>query len=178
MQKSIHSLEAILLSVSKYKKPYAKKRILFDQAPLGGIGVKWIISFFLFLPFLLYAGIFNPWMFSMLGIAQSIVFFVVFLSMLMIVIFGLAFINNTKVMREISPIWEMYFPDVGLAMVLSSGTTPYKDFFKHYSKALNEGMKGKTLHAYLKQAFIQMKEENKDLLEAIQNDRLKSRVNL
>lgn len=171
MQDKLYSLEATLASISTYKKPYAKKRLIFDQSPVGGIGSKWVISFFLLLPVLEYVGIFNPWMFGMLGIAQAIIFFIVFLSMIMIMVFALTFINNNKVLRQIAPSWNHYFPNIDIKLVLASGATPYKDFFMHYGKALNEGLKGENLHLYLKQSFAQMQEENKDLLEAMQNPR-------
>lgn len=171
MQEKIYLLETILASISKYKKPNAKQRLIFDQSPIGGIGSKWVIAFFLLLPVLEYAGIFNPWMFNMLGIAQAIIFFIVFLSMVMIMVFALTFINNSKVVRQITPSWNHYFPDIDIKLILASGATPYKDFFKHYSKALNKGLKDEKLHLYLKQSFTKMQEENKDLLEAMQKDR-------
>lgn len=171
MQDKLYSLEAILASISTYKKPYAKKRLIFDQSPVGGIGSKWVISFFLLLPVLEYAGIFNPWMFNMLGIAQAIIFFIVFLSMVMIMVFALTFINNTKVIRQITPSWNHYFPGIEIKSVLASGETPYKDFFTHYSIALGEDLRDTELYTYLKQSFTKMQEENKDLLEAMQNAR-------
>lgn len=171
MQEKIYSLEAILASISKYKKPNAKKRLIFDQSPLGGIGSKWIITFFLLLPVLEYAGIFNPWMFNMLGIAQAIIFFIVFLSMVMIMVFALTFINNNKVTRQITPSWNHYFPNIDVKLVLATGATPYKDFFIHYSKAMGDELSDEKLHAYLKQSFVKMQEENKDLLEAMHNSR-------
>lgn len=171
MQEKIYSLETILASISKYKKPNVKKRLIFDQSSIGGIGSRWVIAFFLALPVIEYAGIFNPWMFNMLGIAQAIIFFIVFLSMVMIMVIALAFINNNKVIRQITPSWKSYFPDIDLVMVLSSGATPYKDFFKHYGTALNKNLEGEALQNYLKEAFITMQEENKDLLEAMKNHR-------
>jgi len=173
MQEKIYPLETILAAISKYKKPNVTKRLIFDQSHMGGIGRRWIISFFLLLPILEYAGIFNPWMFNMLGIAQAIVFFIVFLSMLMIVVVALTFINNNKVIRQMTPSWKHYFPNVDLQMVLSSGATPYKDFYKHYSIALNDGLEGEALYNYLKDAFAIMQEQNKEMLEAINKDRSK-----
>ena len=114
MDKPEYTLEEMLASFSTYKKPKAKKRLLFDQSPLGGIGSKWIILFFILLPLIEYAGIFNPFMFGMLGIAQAIIFYVIFLSMIMILIFALAFINNTKVIRDIASSWEHYFIDIDI----------------------------------------------------------------
>lgn len=164
-----YSLEAILASVSYYKKPKAKKRLIFDQSALGGISSRWVIVFFFTLPIMEYVAIFNPWVFDMLGIAQAIIFYIVFLSMLMIMVIALGFINNHKVIRQITPSWRRYFPDIELEWVLSSGTTPYKDFFTHYSSALNENLQGEALHHSLKTAFYTMQEENKVLFEAMKN---------
>ena len=166
-----YTLKTILETLSKTKNGIAKKRLIFDQAPIDGIGVKWVIAFFISLPILLYIGIFNPMIFKMLGIAQAIIFFVVFLSMVMIMVTALTFINNNKVLRQIKPSWDDFFPDVDLKLVLSSGATPYKNFFKHYSKAVNDGLEDKALYTYLQNAFEQMKEENSDLLDAMNNAR-------
>ena len=171
MDKPEYTLEEMLASFSTYKKPKARKRLLFDQSPLGGIGSKWIILFFILLPLIEYAGIFNPFMFGMLGIAQAIIFYVIFLSMIMILIFALAFINNTKVIRDIASSWEHYFIDIDINLILSSGASPYKDFFKHYSIALNKGLKGDDMYSYLQKSFTLMQEENKDLLEAMSSSR-------
>ena len=77
MQTKIYALKTILDTITKYKKPDVKKRLIFNQSPVGGLGSKWIIASFLFLPFVEYALIFNPYIFNMLGIAQAIIFFVV-----------------------------------------------------------------------------------------------------
>jgi hypothetical protein len=143
------------------------KRLIYDQAPIKGIPAKWIIAFFISLPFIEYAGIFNPWMFNLLGIAQAIIFFIVFLSMVMIFVVTITFINNNKVVRQITPSWEKYFPDIDLKMILSSGVTPYKDFFSHYSEAVQQNLKKENLYLFLEKSFEQMKNENSDLLEAM-----------
>jgi hypothetical protein len=168
MKEENYSLDTILAAVSKKNTTSAKKRLLFDQTLLDGIGVKWVIAFFISLPVMLYVGIFNDTMFNMLGIAQAIIFFIVFLSMVMILIIGLAFINNTKVLRQVSPSWEKIYPEVELKMALASGGTPYKDFFKHYSVAVKEGLEGKALEVFLAKAFVQMQEENAELYAAMQ----------
>ena len=167
MQEEIYSLQNILDTFSKTTKNRAKKRVIFDQSPIGGIGRKWVIAFFISLPIMLYIGIFNPVVFAMLGIAQAIIFFIVFLSMVMIMIIALTFINNNKVIRQIEPSWKHLFPEEKLQLVLSSGVTPYKDFFQYYTQGVQAGEKGDVLYQSLKRAFIKMKEENKDLLEAM-----------
>lgn len=171
MQDKTYALKTILDTISKYKKPNVKKRLIFDQSPVGGLGSKWIIASFLLLPFIEYALIFNPYIFNMLGIAQAIIFFVVFLSIVMILIFTLGSINNARVVKKITPSWESYFPEIDLKLIVTSSSTPYKEFFNHYAKALNAGISAEALHAHLKQAFTTMQEENKELLEAMKNDR-------
>lgn len=171
MQTKIYALKTILDTITKYKKPDVKKRLIFNQSPVGGLGSKWIIASFLFLPFVEYALIFNPYIFNMLGIAQAIIFFVVFLSIVMILIFTLGSINNARVVKKITASWDHYFPEIDLKLIVTSSSTPYKDFFAHYAKALNADLSGEALHAHLIQAFVTMQEENKELLEAMKNDR-------
>ena len=166
-----YSLKTILDTLTKIKNNKAHKRLIYDQSPVGGIGSKWVIAFFVSLPIFLYMGIFNPVVFGMLGIAQAIIFYVVFLSMVMIMIFALSFINNNKVVRQVSPSWNRYFPDIELKQILTSGATPYKDFMKHYSVAIENNIVSDALHAYLKKSFDEMKEENSDLIEAMNNSR-------
>jgi len=170
MQEKEYSLKTILATLVKIKDTKVKKRVLFNQTPINGIGSKWIIAFFISLPILLYIGIFNPSMFAMLGIAQAIIFYIVFLSMVMILIVALTFINNNKVTRQIQPSWNSYFPDIDLPLILSSGASPYKDFFKHYSKAIEEKVEDDDLHTFLLEAVEEMKIENKDLLDAMSRD--------
>lgn len=166
-----YSLKTILDTLTKTKNGKAKKRLIFDQTPVGGIGSKWVMSFFISLPVLLYVGIFNPAVFAMLGIAQAIIFYIVFLSMVMIMIIALTFINNNKVVRQITPSWDKYFPGVDIRQILSSGATPYKDFFKHYGQAMVENIEENDLHSFLLEAVEQMKKENSDLIEAMNNAR-------
>jgi len=167
MKDEMYSLDTILATLTKSTKSKSKKRLIFDQTLLHGIGAKWVISFFISLPILLYIGIFNESMFALLGIAQAIIFFVVFLSMVMIMIFALVFINNTKVLRQVTPSWEVLFPEIDLKLALASGGTPYKDFFIYYSEAVKQGLKEEALYAFLQDAFKTMQEENADLYEAL-----------
>lgn len=171
MQNEIYTLRTILDTICKYKKPDVKKRMIFDQSPVGGLGSKWMIALFLCIPLLEYAAIFNPYVFNKLGIAQAIIFFVVFLSVVMIVIFTLTVINNTKAVKKITSSWNHYFPDIDLKLIVTSGATPYKAFFSHYEKALNRDLNEEELHVYLKHSFEIMQEENKELLDAMKNDR-------
>ena len=171
MQNKIYSLKIILDTISKSDKTSVKKRLIFDQSPVGGLGRNWVIALFLFLPFLEYGMIFNPYIYSMLGIAQAIIFFVVFLSVVMILIFTLVTMNNARVVKKIMPSWNHYFPEIDLKLIVTSGSTPYKAFFNHYAKALKKELNDEALHLQLQEAFLVMQEENKELLEAMKNDR-------
>ena len=171
MNEEDYSLKTILNAVAKTNNSGSKKRLIFDQSELNGIAAKWIIAFFISLPILLYIGIFNEKMFNMLGIAQAIIFYIVFLSMVMIFIIAMTFINNNKVLRQVSPSWEKIFPDIDFKLALASGGTPYKDFFMHYSKAVKQKLEGSALEKHMKEAFKVMQEENSDLLAAMNTRR-------
>jgi hypothetical protein len=165
------SLKTMLSTLYKIKNNQAKKRFIFDQAPLGGIGSKWVKLFFISLPILLYIGIFNPKVFGILGIAQAIIFFVVFLSMVMIMIVALTFINNNKVIRQITPAWNRLFPTVDLRQLLSSGATPYRNFIQKYNNLLAMSLDEKEFESKLEESFMIMQEENKELYEAMNQDK-------
>ena len=173
LEKTI-SLQTMLDAIYKVKNRTAKKRLIFDQSNLAGIGSKWVKAFFISLPLLLYLGIFNPKIFGMLGIAQAVVFYIVFLSMVMILIAALTFINNTKVLRQIEPSWKNLFPNVDIKQVLASNGTPYKAFLRHYNQALNDGLKEEALYHRLKENFAQMQDENRELYEQINAHRTRS----
>lgn len=166
---AMYSLKAILAT---FTKPNASKRTLFNLAPLGGVSSSLVAFFFFCLPFIEFAAIFNPVVFNKLGIAQSIVFFIVFLSIVMIIVFLVTWSINKKVLKKIAPSWESFFPKVDLKMVLSSGVTPYSDFYKYYAQS--HTLEDDALHKALLKAFAQMEEENKDLIEAIKKDRSKA----
>lgn len=168
------SLQTMLDALYTVKNKTAKKRLIFDQSNLEGIGSKWVKAFFISLPILLYIGIFNPFIFNMLGIASAVVFYIVFLSMAMIMIAGLTFVNNTKVVRQIEPSWKNLFPTVDLKQVLASSNTPYKDFLTHYNQALNDDLTGAALSDRLKKKFSQMEDENRELYEQIKASRTRN----
>lgn len=170
MKEETFSLKTMLSTLYTIKNNQAKKRLIFDQAPLGGIGAMWVKLFFISLPILLYIGIFNPKIFGMLGIAQAIIFFIVFLSMVMIMIVALTFINNNKVIRQITPSWNKLFPTVDLRQILSSGATPYRDFIQKYNALLSMDLNEKDFESKLSEDFRTMQEENKELYEAMNRD--------
>lgn len=165
------SLKAILDSMSYFKNGKVYKRTILNKAPLGGMSSKTLALFFFTLPFIEFALIFNPVVFAKLGIAQSIVFFIVFMSIIMIIIFGVSWKNNKSVIEKISPSWKSYFPDIDLKQILSSGITPFSDFFPRYSAIAGQNLSPEALQTSLREAFDAMKVENKDLLEAMEQDR-------
>lgn len=171
-----YDLKTILSTVSTFNKnsdrsKQVKKRLLYDQGPIGGLSIKYFWAIFIAMPFIEYAAIFNPIVFPMLGIAQAIVFFIVFLSIVMILIFALYAFNNRVVIDGIRPVWQTYFPDIDINLVLTSSHSPYRDFFKAYSEIAGDDLSDQELHEKLKEGFVKMQEENKDLLEAMQRDR-------
>jgi ABC-type multidrug transport system fused ATPase/permease subunit len=165
MQNKMYPLENILNALYRVKNKHAKKRLIFNQSPFGGIDAKWLKLFFISLPVLLFAAIFNPFMFGMLGIAAAVVFYIVFLSMTMIITALLIFANNNKVVRMSLPTWNRLFEDVDLKQVLSSGITPYKKFLTYYNQDLQAGLEGEALEKSLQTHFKTMQEENRELFE-------------
>ncbi len=161
---STYSLKSILLSFSNAN---AKKRLIFNLGAIGGISSNLVILFFISMPFIEYALIFNPYVFKALGIAQCIVLYIVFLSIIMIMIFLITWGIKITVIKKITPSWEKYFRNIKLKMLLSSGLTPYSQFFDYYAQGLKETTSEESLHNYLLSAFKTMEEENKDLLDAM-----------
>ena len=170
MQNKTYPLEDILSALYTVKNNRAKKRMVLDQDPLGGMKSIWLKLFFLSLPVLLFMAIFNPFMFGMLGIAEAVVFYIVFLSMTMIITALLIFANNNKVIRMVIPTWRNIFPTVDLRQVLSSGATPYKDFIKYYNQDLVAGLTGDTLVKSMQKHFQTMQEENRELYERMNSN--------
>ena len=164
---SMYSLKAIL---STFAKSDGTKRMIFNAAPIGGISSKSVILFFLAMPFIEYALIFNPFVFNALGIAQCIVLYIVLLSTVMIAVFVISWKIQKRIIQKIYPSWKHYFDKIDLNMVLSSSATPYSKFFEYYAKALLENTNEDEMHRYLVDAFKKMEEENKELIEAMIKD--------
>ena len=163
-----YTLENILLS---FADKNGNRRTLYNLGALGGINTNLVKIFLLSLPFIEYAIIFNPVVFNALGIATAIVFFIVFLSIVMLIVFFIFFIIKKSVIKKITPSWNEYFPEQDLSMVLSSGVTPYSDFFKHYSTILKENLNAEEVYKKLIKAFREMENDNKDLLDAIKRNK-------
>ncbi|MFT5660072.1 MAG: type III secretory pathway component EscR [Sulfurimonas sp.] len=168
-----YSLRDILLSFADKK---GNKRILFNPGALGGINVNLIKISLLLLPFIEYALIFNPVVFNYLGIATAIVFFIVFLSIVMLIVFFVTWGVKKRVIKKITPSWNHYFKGKDILAVLSSGVTPYSDFFQHYAEILTQNLSEDEMYKALLNAFIVMEEENKDLISAMnRNNKLENR---
>lgn len=162
-----YSLKAIL---STFTDKNGKKRTIFNLAPIGGISSNAVKLFFISMPFAEYALIFNPYVFNALGIAQCIVLYIVFLSIIMILIFLITWKIKNSVIQKIMPSWKKHFDTVNLKMVLSSTRTPYSQFFEYYAKGVQENKSEEELHHYLVGSFKEMEEENKELIEAMIKD--------
>lgn len=162
-----YSLKAIL---STFADANGKKRTIFNLGPIGGISSNAVKLLFISMPFIEYALIFNPYVFNKLGIAQCIVLYIVFLSIVMILIFLISWKIKNSVIKKIMPSWEKYFEKINLNMLLSSGRTPYSKFFEFYSKGIKENKTEEALHHYLLNSFKIMEEENKELIEAMIKD--------
>ena len=162
-----YPLENILLSFADKR---GNRRTLYNLGALGGINTNLVKIFLFSLPFIEYAILFNPVVFNALGIATAIVFYIVFLSIVMLIVFFIFYIIKKNVIRKITPSWSQYFPDQDLNMVLSSGITPYSDFFKYYSVILNQNLNTDEMYKELIKAFVEMENDNKDLLDAIKRN--------
>jgi uncharacterized membrane protein len=166
-----YALSTILETIFSYKNNKVKKRLIYDKSPIGGFSSKWTKILLFILPFLMYAAIFNPRSFEYLGIAQAIVFYIILLVFAMQIIIGVAYFNNKKVVTNITPSWNKYFPDIDFKMILSSGVTPYMEFINHYEKALKQNLDEETLYETLQTAVKEMENENADLLKAMNRDK-------
>ena len=163
-----YSLSNILLSFADKK---GNQRTLYNLGALGGINTNLVKLFLFSLPFIEYAILFNPIVFNALGIATAIVFFIVFLSIVMLIVFFIFYSMKKKVIQKIKPSWKIYFPNKDLDMVLSSQITPYSDFFKNYSLIVKENLSETQIQEKLLIAFKKMEEDNKDLLNAMNRNK-------
>lgn len=165
---STYPLKDILSTFSDSK---GNRRILLNAGPIGGINSNLVKLFLFSLPFIEYALIFNPVVFKALGIATAIVFFIVFLSIVMIIVFLVVWNAKKNVIKKITPSWEQYFQGKDLQMVVSTGVTPYSDFFNHYSKIVKDDLSEIELQNKLLESFKLMEDENKDLIDAMSRNR-------
>ena len=161
---SHYPLKNILFS---FADKNGNRRTLFNLGAVGGIHTNLVKIFLLALPFIEYALIFNPFVFDRLGIATAIVFFIVFLSIVMLIVFFVFWKIKKSVINKIRPSWELYFPDNDLDMVISSGVTPYNDFYKYYTEILAQNLSEDETKKSLLKAFTAMEKDNQDLFDAM-----------
>ena len=159
-----YSLKDILLT---FANADGKKRMIFNLRPIGGISSNAVKLFFVSMPFIEYALIFNPYVFTALGIAECIVLYIVLLSIIMISIFLITWSLKKRVINKINPSWNQYFETIDLKAVVSEGITPYSRFFEYYTQALKDTNTEDELHLYLVDSFKKMEEENQDLIIAM-----------
>jgi len=164
---SIYPLKTILSTIANAK---GEKRLIFNLGPIGGLNSASIVLLLLSLPFIEFAAVFNPFIFNKLGIATCIVIYVVFLSIVMMLVVLTIWLVKKSVVKKITPSWKNYFSEVDLNMVVSSGITPYSDFFKFYKKGLIHDLSEEQLHEYMLDSFKTMQDENKELLSAMKKD--------
>ncbi len=162
-----YSLQTIL---STFSNTNGDKRVIFNMKPLGGMSSNSIIFLFISLPFIEYALIFNDYSVEKLGFAGSVVAYIVFLSIVMVTIFATTYKIKKKVITKITPSWKHYFGDISLKLVLSSGITPYSDFFKYYKEVSKREMSEEALYEYLQESFTKMQSDNADLIESMRKD--------
>ena len=167
MKVETFSLKTILSTFYRVKNKQAKKRYIFNRSSLGALGSTWLKVIFIILPFVAYAAVFNEASFSYLGIAQAVDVFIILMVAIMQIIFLVSYFNNKRAVKSVQKSWRSIFPTVELEYVLSSGATPYKDFLLYYNKALKEGLSDDALETRLKEDFLTMQNENKDLYESM-----------
>jgi type III secretory pathway component EscR len=163
-----YTLKNILLSFADEK---GNRRTLFNLAPLGGISSNLVKIFLFSLPFIIYASIFNSYVFNTLGIATAILAFIILLTNVMLIVFFIHIVIKKKVIKKIQPVWNSYFPNQDLTLVLSSGVTPYSEFFKRYSEILKQNMTEEEMYKSLINAFEEMERDNQELLNAIKRNK-------
>ncbi len=163
----IYPLKTIL---STFSDKNGNKLTLFNAAPVGGISSLIIKLIILSMPILEFFAIFNDYVYNKVGLVTQIVMYIVFMSIMMMVIFIIIYMTRKNVIKKITPSWNNYFGDIELKMVLAVGITPYSDFFKLYSKYASEDSDEDTLYKKLKNSFIKMQTENIELLNAIKKD--------
>ncbi|HIC12997.1 MAG TPA: hypothetical protein EYO75_06465 [Sulfurimonas sp.] len=164
---STYPLKSIL---STFTNKNGKKLSLFNAAPVGGMSSLVIKIIILAMPFIEFFAIFNDFVYEKVGLVTQIVMFIVFMSIMMMIVFVIIYMTRKNVIKKITPSWETYFSDVDITIVLAVGITPYSDFFKHYSKIVEQDLSAVALHEKLKELFVQLQEENIDLLIAMNKD--------
>jgi hypothetical protein len=156
--------------LSTFATASGKHRTIYNSAPLGGLSSKALIVIFISLPFLEYGAIFNSFVFEKLGIATAIVAYIVFLSLIMLLVAFVVWSSIIRVIKKIVPSWNFYFKDIKLELALSNSLTPYSEFFTYLSGINIHNISDDDLYKYLQNSFSEMETKNKDLLDAFKRD--------
>ena len=167
-----YKLKTILAT---FTKTNAKRRSIFNKAPIGGMGSAIVTLFFFSLPLVSYGLLFNPTVFHTLGIATAIVIYIVSMSLIMIIIFFITWKIKNDVITAVEPSWNEYFPGVDFKLVVSKGITPYNEFYKYYAEIKDIKQSEEALHKQLLEVFASLQEKNRELLNAIQKDNNKNK---
>lgn len=162
---SQYSLNQILSVIADKQ---GNRRLILNSKPLGGIGSTAVYLMIISLPFIEYGILFNEYVFSHLGIATAIIAYIVFLSTTMMVVFGIVWYYNHKLIKKINTSWADSFPNVGLNLIFASGRAPYSRFFEYYSEAVRKGLFDDELKSFLISSIALMEEDNRDLLVAME----------
>ncbi len=161
---TIFSLKEILNTIANKD---GNRRLILNSAPVGGIGSRAMYLLIASLSFIEYGILFNDYVFNRLGIATVIIAYIVFLSTSMMVVFGMVWFNNRRLIKKINTSWAYYFPNVDINLVMASGYSPYREFFSHYSEAIKKKIPDDELHNFITKSIALMEEENRDLLDVM-----------
>jgi hypothetical protein len=160
------SLDTIMQVITK---PSGKRRIIFDRGKIGGFSAKWYPMIFLLLPIVEFWIIFKTPLFEKLGIATAVVAYIIMLSVVMIIIYSMVRINNSKAIAAISSGWKSCFPEIDLSMLLGSGNHPYKEFFALYQKVSKDG--SLSTQEQLQKIFTELRSRNSELIERMERSK-------
>lgn len=165
---TIFNLKEILNTIANKD---GNRRLILNSAPVGGIGSRAMYLLIASLPFIEYGILFNDYVFNRLGIATVIIAYIVFLSTSMMVVFGMVWFNNRRLIKKINTSWAFYYPNVDINLVIASGYTPYRDFFNHYADGIKKQKSDDELQSFITKSIALMEEENRDLLIAMETSR-------
>lgn len=167
------TLQTIIHALFKIKKNsrghhIVTRRIIIDRSFLGGIGAKSLIAFFIMLPVIEWFLIFNPWVFELLGIAQAIIFYIVFMSFCMFAVFIMVWVNNKKAKATIAPAWQELLSEYSFDMVDLAARGPYVNLTFMFAQRLDQD-------ALIEEAFTSalkaLKDENSSMVTFLEQQK-------
>ena len=142
------------------------RRVVFDGKNVGKTSAACIYVLFLLLPVIEFVLIFKTPFYAKVGHVTAIVAYIVFLSIVMILIYVITKRHNSKVVKSLEPHWLEHFDSPALEEVVYNKTAVYRDFFKHLKQA-GLPQSEEQIYSALKRIFQNLEEENSDLLSAI-----------